>query len=349
MIDNIKFKQALSFDDILLKPADFTNIKSRSDVDTSVEVCGSKLTIPVIASNMDSVYSPKLSQEIIKHGGMACTHRFCSIEENIEMFKSGMTDEGKPWVSIGVSDLEKERASALVHSGAEVVLIDLAHGAQQQCVDQYDWLRSKFSSNVKIVVGNFATKEQIRAFLHHSKSIQVPDLIKINVGSGSVCKTRVVTGVGLPSVETIIDCRQAGLPLMQDGGIKNSGDLCKALALGCDCAMVGNLFASCWESATPVVGDPSSEHVKMKRYRGSASASSYTTQNKTSKFRAPEGVEITIPISGTVEQLMHKLDGGLRSSMTYLNARNIKEFKEHAEFVTITNNGLVESKPHGAL
>lgn len=348
-------KVALSFDDVLLKPADFTDIKSRKDVETYSDFNGIYLDIPIVSSNMDTVYSPELAREVARNGGVSCVHRFCDIEKNIELFRKGffILDQFeilKPWVSIGVGDKEKERAEALVDAEAEVVLIDLANGAQQQCVEQYDWLREKFGMNIKIVVGNFATANQINAFTFHSKTT-LPDLIKVNIGSGSACKTRVVAGVGLPSVESILDCKRAGLPIMQDGGIKNSGDFAKAIALGCSCVMLGKLFAATYESAAPEENMEQYGYTYpsgYKIYRGSASLSSYKTQGKVATHRAAEGEEFLVKITGSVENLMQELEGGLRSSMTYLNAQNIEEFQENAEWVQITSAGWSESKPHGA-
>jgi IMP dehydrogenase len=273
--------KTFTFDDILLKPADFSEIKSRKDVEICEEMAGDAFKLPIVASNMDSVYSPKLSKELLKHGSTACVHRFCTIEENIKLFENGAVWPERPWVSIGVSDNEKERAEALYHENAEVFVIDVANGASVQVVEQFKWMKEKFKSNVKIVVGNFATSGQIRAFVYHSKFI--PDLFKCNIGSGSVCTTRVMTGVGVPSVSTLFDCVKTGYPILHDGGIRNPGDFCKALALGAKGVMIGKLFAQCWESGAKeksTFNEETKEITIKKIYRGSASFSSYETQGK---------------------------------------------------------------------
>lgn len=362
----MKYETALSFNDILLRPTDFSMVRSRADVDTSQTICGHTYKLPVIASNMDAVYSPKLAQEVAKAGGISCVHRFCSIEENVKLFQDGIYKEVfnkfqdgdvggfsekliKPWVSIGIGSKELERAEALRDAGAEIFVIDVAHGAAIHVVEQFKKLIGLLPFDRHVVVGNFATAEQIKAFAHHAGC--APDAFKINIGSGSACTTRLVTGVGLPSVASIQECASLGYDIIQDGGVTNSGDLCKALALGAKAAFVGNLFASCEESGAPFVTQEvcgyEYQSESHKVYRGSASASSYKTQGKEGQHRAPEGEEYTIPISGTVAQLMQKFDGGLRSSMSYLGAFNLQEYKENAEFVVVTNAGAKENSSHG--
>lgn len=345
----MKLTTALSFDDILLKPADFSHVRSRKDVNTTSVMCGKAYNIPVVASNMDSVYSPKLSQEMLTHGGSACTHRFCSINDNVELFKQGCVGNQKPWVSIGVSYKEMERADALISAGADVVVIDVALGAAIHVVEQFVRCKEKWP-NVQWVVGNFATAAQINSFVYHSQC--TPDLFKVNIGSGAACLTRVVTGVGLPSVESLIECVSTGFPIIQDGGIKNSGDLCKTLALGAKGAFVGKLFAQTIESGAQFASSRdvhglSKVDYGQKIYRGSASASSYESQGKTDKHRSPEGDRYVVKVTGSVEDLMNNFNGGLRSCMSYMNAFTIYELAQNAEFMQVTNSGMSESRAHG--
>ncbi len=345
-------KNVLSFDDVLLVPADFSTIRSRKDVSTAETLAGVRYEVPIVASNMTSVYSPKLSQEIAKAGGAAVVHRFCSIEENVKLFQAAGSFDGNPWVSVGVSLDEFERAETLVAAGAEVVLIDLANGASIQAVEQYRRLKEVFKSNISVVVGNFGTKGQIDAFVHHGGSI--PDLFKVSIGSGAACTTRVVTGVGLPSFSSLRDCVSSGHNIMFDGGLKSSGDVAKALAAGAKGVMLGRLFAACSESGaeskyeTYADGYTLNKHLVGKVYKGSASLSSYKDQGKEASFRSPEGESYLIPVSGTIEQLMNNLSGGLRSSMSYLNAHNLNEFRDNAEFVQASSSSLLESFAHGA-
>lgn len=326
----------LSFNDITLVPAPFTSVASRKDVTTSVEMCGTKYELGVISSNMDTVYSPELAKEVARMGGVSCVHRFCTIEENVNLYIAGIYKNVKPWVSVGLNEQELLRAKALREAGAEVVVIDVANAASQQAVDQFIKLKEFFP---KVVVGNFGTNAQIQEFIVRAKA--VPDMIKVSIGSGSACQTRIVTGVGLPSVTTIQDCAKAGIPMIFDGGITNSGDFCKAIALGCTAVMCGKLFAATQESAAIPVD------FNHKMYRGSASLSSYKVQGKESNFRAPEGEEFLVKISGSVENLMNNFSGGLRSSMSYLNATDLSQFKKNANYIQVTHSSSIESKPHG--
>lgn len=337
----------LSFDDVLLKPADFSEILSRADVDTSTYLCGKEYKLGIVSSNMDTVYSPQLAKATSESGGVSCVHRFCSIDENVKLFKNGIYNKNYsthlPWVSVGVGAMEYERAHALIAAGAQTIVIDLANGACRSAVDQYKRIR-EICSYVEVVVGNFATSGQINAFIANSGS--VPNLFKCSIGSGSACITRSITGVGVPSFSCLMDCVSTGYNILFDGGIKIPGDFCKALALGAKGVMMGRAFAACQESPGKICY---LEHTTAphKYYRGSASQSSYEVQDKVAKHRTPEGEAYSIRVSGTVEQLMQQYSAGLRSSMTYLNANNLNEYKENAEFVTITNNGHKENFAHG--
>jgi len=235
--------EALTFKDISLTPASFTNIASRSDVSTDVRIGRTRLAVPMIASNMDSVYSPTLAREVARMGGVAVVHRFCTIEENVQLFQEGIYRHAeytvKPWVSIGLGSNEIERASALVEVGAETLVIDVANGAQEQAVKQYQILKDLFK--VDIIVGNFVNAAQINEFVKRAGS--VPTAFKVGVGMGSACVTREVAGVGWPSVASIEDCAKTGYNLIQDGGISTPGDLAKALALGVKAAFIGRLYA----------------------------------------------------------------------------------------------------------
>lgn len=360
----MKNETALAFSDILLKPTDFSMVRSRADVDTSQTICGHTYKLPIISSNMTAVYSPKLAQEVAKAGGISCVHRFCSIEDNVKLFNEGIYEQFdgigfkdiKPWVSIGVSAKEIDRAAALFNAGAEVFVIDVAHGAAVYVVEQFQALSMIFKKNASIVVGNFATASQIKAFVHHAGC--APDAFKVNIGSGSACTTRLVTGVGLPSVASIQECASTGYDIIQDGGVTNSGDFCKALALGSTACMVGRLFSACEESGAVTNYERRTFENQWgvliqydtpisKLYKGSASASSYKDQGKEAGHRAPEGEMYTIPITGKVSDLMQKFDGGLRSSMSYLGAFDLKQYRENAEFVVVTDHGAKESSAHG--
>ena len=357
----------LSFDDILLKPADWTSIKSRAEVFTESIIFEDRntkyyLNLPMISSNMDTVYSPNLSKAVITNGGMSAVHRFCDIDENIKLFKGGVVrnfageNVVKPWVSVGVSPEELKRCEALVAAGAETVIIDLANAANDQAAAMFNEIKH-WKDICKVVVGNFATKEQIKAFQYHTNNH--PFIAKVSIGSGSACTTRLNTGIGVPSFSCLQDCVKSGVPIIFDGGIKNGGDFAKALAAGASAVMVGRLFAACEESPGEIVPgneswfnigptpQPYPHNIKYKKYRGSASAESYEVQGKTAAHRGPEGESFLIPVSGTVEKLMNNFNGWLRSSMTQCDARNLSELRENAEFIRVSDSSKVENSAYG--
>lgn len=343
---------ALTLDDVKLIPAEWSNFTSRKDVSIDTNVSGIQLRVPLIASNMDSVYSPELSKKIISAGGQAIVHRFCDIDTNVDLFCQGaltwtgeqQDKQDRPWVSIGVGEYELDRARALYDSGARTFLLDVANAAATHVLVQYQELLSLLP-NAKIIVGSFGTKEQIDTFC--KKAIIAPAAVLVGQGNGSACITSLVTGIGVPSFSCIQDCvkNKYDVPVILNGGIKNSGDFAKALAAGAVAVVTGRLFAQCLESgAKPVMGQP-----MKKTYRGSAALSSYEAQGKIAEWRAPEGEEFTVNVTGTVDQLMAQFSGGLRSSMTYCNASNITSFQKNARFMQVTSLGLKESSAYGRI
>lgn len=337
-------KQALSFDDVLITPK-FSTIASRADVNTKVNFLGEKI-FPIISSNMDSVTGAEMADAMTSYGAQAALHRFQSIEDNVHMFHSALN----PIVSIGLGDAELERAAALLNAGATKFLIDVAHGANMEVVRQTKALRKLIGKDKKIIVGNFATGESVKTFLYNLGSHYEIDAIKVGIGGGSACTTRVVTGSGLPTLHSIIDCVHVGLPIIADGGIRNSGDFAKALAAGATVVMIGKLLAGSAESNAKNVHIESNRTLSPshKQYRGSASKESYEVQGKLADHRTPEGESFLVPYSGPLENTLKTLEAGLRSSMSYVGAENLVEFKEKAEFIQITHAGVIESSAHGS-
>ncbi len=258
--------------------------------------------------------------------------------------------------AIGVGSGEVKRAEALLEAGADLLVLDIAHGHAAHCIDMVRTLRSHFP-DAQIVAGNVATAEGARDLADAGA-----DAIKVGIGPGSICTTRIVTGFGVPQLTAIIDTvrglREGGhaIPVIADGGIKTSGDLVKALAAGASTVMIGSLFAGCEEApGSPVIRDGQ----KVKVVRGMASlgaamgrrAVEHTVDESAEDQEdwdkvVPEGVEAVVPYRGEVAEILYQLVGGLRSGLSYGGARCIEELQRTAEFIEITSAGVRESGSH---
>ena len=259
-------------------------------------------------------------------------------------------------VAVGVRPDDLERAEACVEAGADVLVLDIAHGHADHCIDMLKSLRRDFPQ-VQIIAGNVASREGARELAEAGA-----DAIKVGIGPGSICTTRIVTGFGVPQLTAIMDSaagvRESGrdIPLVADGGVRAPGDLVKAIAAGAESVMIGGLFAGCDEApGSPVLRDGK----KVKVVRGMASLGA--TMNRRMSERGqdesaedqedwskvvPEGVEAVVPYRGNVSEILHQLVGGLRSGLSYGGAHNIRELQEKAEFIEITPAGIRESNSH---
>jgi IMP dehydrogenase len=250
--------------------------------------------------------------------------------------------------ALGVAGDFLERAEALVSAGADALVIDTAHGHSAGVVNTVRKVREKFK-NVDLVAGNVATAEGARALVKAGV-----DAVKVGIGPGSICTTRIVAGVGVPQLTAICQCveavKKSKIPVIADGGIKYSGDLVKALAAGADSVMIGNLFAGVEESPGETIL-LSGRSYKVYRGMGSlgamrkGSADRYFQEGGSAKL-VPEGIEGRVPYKGPLADTVYQLVGGIRSGMHYCGARNIKELQQKATFVRITNAGLKESHVH---
>jgi IMP dehydrogenase len=248
--------------------------------------------------------------------------------------------------AIGVKRGERERAAAVIEAGLDVIVLDIAHGHSTNALQMIDFLKREFP-NVPLIAGNIATRDGAKALIDAGS-----DAIKVGIGPGSICLTRVVTGFGVPQITAIMDAYEeaskAGIPIIADGGIRTSGDMTKALAAGADTVMVGSLLAGTRESPGRII------QKKGRRYkitRGMASLGA--TMGRTDKEEeqdwktvVPEGVEAMVPYRGSIDGVLTQLVGGLRSGLSYAGASSIEELHEHAEFIEISPAGLIESKPH---
>ncbi len=253
--------------------------------------------------------------------------------------------------AIGAGENGIARAALLVAAGVDILVIDTAHGHSKGVIDSVKKIKKLHDSKVQIIAGNIATKEGAKALVEAGA-----DAVKVGIGPGSICTTRIVAGVGVPQLSAIMDvvsvAKKAGVCVIADGGIKYSGDLAKAIAAGADCAMLGSLFAGTEESPGEVILYQGRSY---KTYRGmgsvgamaQGSADRYFQQEiKDSLKLVPEGVEGRVPYKGPIGEVVHQLIGGLKASMGYLGAPSIKDFQRNAEFVRITAAGLRESHTH---
>jgi IMP dehydrogenase len=346
----------LSFDDVLLEP-NFSFIKSRKDVSLEQNFMDYRLGLPIISSNMDTITGSEMANAMARADAVGALYRFCTIEENVKMFKEGSIGGRLPMVSVGLGGTELERAEALYAEGARHFIIDVAHGASMEVVRQYQSLNCMLP-DIWTLVGNFATGKTIEDFEHHCGHGVWPQAYKIGIGGGSMCTTRVVTGCGMPTFASILDCAKTRRPIVADGGMRNSGDIAKALAAGASAVMLGSLLAGTDETPGKLYDlDTGQEVVGYsqdflylnigKKYRGSASRESYEVQGKTAAHRAPEGEATTVPYKGPVKAVIEELVAGVRSAMSYVGAENLQEFREKAKFLRITNAGAQESRAHG--
>lgn len=325
-------EEALSYDDIFIVPA-YSEINTRQDVDISLNLNGSKIEVPVMAANMDTVMCDDMAVGLSKSGAIGALHRFQSIEDAVKEFRrvrhlqDAQGIETPIFVSIGVNRDSKERAQELFKDGARYFVIDIAHGHSLQMKNMLHWLHTEFGSrDTFYMAGNVATGGGARALTTWGANA-----IKVGIGPGSVCKTKNVTGVTMPQAQAVISAVQAIREVQEkygkkfyviaDGGCTEIGDVCKAIGLGADMVMSGRFFAGCSESPAGTV------------YRGSASAEVQTKYRiDRASMPTPEGTTETLEHSGPVGEVVELIAGGLRSAFSYCNAKNMEEFHKNCKF-----------------
>jgi len=331
---------AFTFDDVLLVPS-YNHCESRKDVDISSLDKSNKLglKLPVMSANMDTVTEDGMANFMSDKGGIGVLHRFCSVEENIAMFKRC---KSKSFVSVGCGNNEIERAMALRDAGAEYFCIDVAHAHARYVGRTLKSLRDLLKDNACILAGNVATY----AGADYLASCGA-DIIKVGIGGGSVCTTRIKTGFGIPTLTSIKECNRVDRSIVADGGIRSPGDIVKALAFGADFVMIGGMLAG----TRPTPGEVISEDGKrFKRYRGMASREAQEDfTGVMGDWKTAEGVSTTVPYREDEEKIMADIIGGLRSGLTYAGASTIKELQRKLDYVMITPAGRIESLPHKTL
>jgi len=345
---NLRKNIGLTFDDVLLVPK-LTTIESRNQVDLSTFLTKKiKLKIPLISANMDTVTESRMAIELAKLGGIGIIHRFLTIEAQVEEVKKVKKEKLLVGAAIGIRHDYLERTKALIKAGVNVIVIDIAHGYSTFLLKVLKELAKKFPK-MEFIAGNVATAEATEALIKNGAAA-----VKVGIGPGALCTTRIVTGAGVPQLTAIAECVEVAnkysIPIIADGGIKQSGDIVKALAAGASTVMIGTLFAGCEESPALTFFR---NNKKYKLTRGMASLMANVDRQKKDesvkrdlKKYAAEGVEAVVPYRGSVVDLVHQLLGGVRSGFSYCGAKNIKELWKNAEFIQITQASLIESYPH---
>lgn len=363
-------KEGITFDDVLLIPAESHVLPNEVDLSTQLAP-NLKLNIPLISAGMDTVTEGKMAAAMAKMGGLGVVHKNLSIQaqaDEVRLAKNtpvtaedthaAVDTDGKLLVAaaVGVTSDTFERAEALFEAGADAIVIDTAHGHSAGVLRKIKEIRDHFPHNT-LIAGNVATAEGTRALFEAGV-----DVVKVGIGPGSICTTRVVAGVGVPQLTAIYDAadvaREFGKPIIADGGIKYSGDVVKALAAGGNAVMLGSMLSGTEEAPGDVQQGADGRLVKSYRGMGSVGAMSQQHGSSDRYFQGgvneanklvPEGIEAVVSYKGTVSNVVYQILGGLRSGMGYCGAENIDKLIETAQFVRISNAGLRESHPHDVM
>ena len=359
-------KKGLTFDDVLLIPAESHVLPNEVDLSTQL-ASNIKLNLPFISAGMDTVTESSMAIAMALQGGLGVIHKNMSIQaqasevatvKGVELpasFGKAAVDDQKRLLvaaAVGVTSDTFERAEALLKAGVDAIVIDTAHGHSAGVLRKIKEIRDHFP-DVTLIAGNVATAEATKALYDAGV-----DVVKVGIGPGSICTTRVVAGVGVPQITAIYDAasvaRQYGKTIIADGGIKYSGDIVKALAAGGNAVMMGEMFSGTTEAPGQLYEENGK---KFKTYRGMGSVAAMAQShgssdryfqggvNEANKL-VPEGIEGREEYNGDVADVIFQMVGGLRSGMGYCGAADIQSLIDNAQFVQITNAGLRESHPH---
>lgn len=332
--------KGLTFDDVLIVPAR-SDIRSRRDPKLTTKVTRNfTIDTPVISANMDMVTEYDMAFAMHQLGGMGILHRFISIEEQASQARR-LKEAGAKVISasVGVGEEFKARSKALVDAGVNIITIDIAHGHSVQMMETMKWLKDQYPQ-VDLIAGNMATPDAAHELIEAGA-----DAIKVGIGPGSMCTTRIITGCGVPQLTAIALCAEVaashGVPVIADGGIRTSGDMVKAFAAGASTVMLGSMLSGTIETPGEIKNG-------KKQYRGMASRSAQDSwRGGVPEGMAPEGESTQVAVKGHVKDVIFEVTGGIRSGMSYVNASSIAEIKEKALFMEMSSNGIAESRAHG--
>jgi len=334
-----KFKEVLTYDDVLLVPQ-YSDIESRCEIDVGNALDKKiRLDLPVISAPMDSVTAVAMAIAMRKAGALGIIHRYNSIEEQCEMVKKTWEHVDYVGAAVGVTGDYLKRASRLNHSGAKVLCIDVAHGHHRLMERAIKSIKDLLDDEVHIIAGNVATLEGFNDLADWGA-----DSVRCNIGGGSICSTRIQTGHGVPGLHTIFECAKSDrdAKIIADGGIRSSGDIVKALAAGADFVMLGSMLAGTDESPGDMVIGVL--NTKVKVYRGMASKEAQFDWRGKCSFN--EGISTTVPYKGKVKSVLEDLSNGVKSGLSYSGVRTIKELQTKAKFIKQTFAGQTESTTH---
>jgi IMP dehydrogenase len=334
-------QEAVTYNDVLLVPQ-YSDIKSRNEVKLTSNLSDNQFRLPIIASPMDTVSEKDMVVAMADEGGLAIIHRYNTIKEQANIVEHSianlMNPDSSVAAAIGTSGDYLERAVTLVDRGANILCVDVAHGHHILMKQVLQELRGRLNDSVHIMAGNVATLEGYNDLVDWGA-----DSVRCNIGGGSICSTRIQTGHGVPGLHTIIDCARSdrNAPIIADGGIRNSGDIVKALAAGADFVMLGSLLSGTDETPGNIIN---TREGKFKAYRGMASKDAQVEwRGRTASL---EGIATTVPCKGPVRDILLELERGIRSGLSYSGARSITELQAKARFIRQTSSGQTESGTH---
>ncbi len=342
-------RESLTFDDILLVPQ-YSEVLP-SDTDISLQLTKTiKLRVPFLSSAMDTVTESSMAIAIAKEGGLGIIHRNLNIKKQTKEVVKVKRKKLLVGAAVGTSNDDIERVKSLIDNGCDLIVVDTAHGHSKKVLNTLSKLK-KINKKTPLCVGNIATEDAAKK-LYNSGA----DIIKVGIGPGSICTTRMVAGIGVPQISAIMDVKKAlkktNIKIISDGGIKFSGDIVKAIAAGADAIMMGSIFAGTDESPGQKFKIKGKTY---KRYRGmgsigamsAGSANRYFQKNFKNKSKfVPEGVEGRVEYKGNVSKIIFQLKGGLRSSMGYIGAKSLSQITKNSKFIKITKAGFYESMVH---
>ena len=312
------------------------------------------LKVPLLSSAMDTVTESKMAISIAQAGGIGIIHRNLEINKQIEEIKKVKNKNLLIGAAVGAGPKETQRAKQILEEGVNLIVVDTAHAHTKKVSEIIKYIKRIKDKKIALCAGNIATPEAAKFLLKLGV-----DIIKVGIGPGSICTTRVIAGVGVPQLRAVMEVAEAlkgtGVPLVADGGIRYTGDIVKALAGGGNTVMVGSMLAGTEESPGETI---IYEGRRFKAYRGMGSVEAMQKGSKDRYFQdaeddlkklVPEGISGRVPFKGSIQEVMHQVMGGLRAGMGYCGSADLKELQEKGKFVRITSAGVKESHPHDVM